>query len=224
MGRWLAPLAAFGIGAGLMSMFGGGAMAGAFANVLMMVLLAAGIFFLIRMFRRKTTEPSVGQPMRYAGVATNETVLAPPGAVAMGSGAAVTQPVQNAQAVYPAGFDVDGFLRQAKVSFIRLQAANDAGDVSDIRDYTTPELYAELAMQIRERGAVAQKTDILTLNTQMQDVVEEPERAIASVRFTGLIREEAASGAVPIDETWHVVKNLKDPKATWLVAGIQQNV
>lgn len=221
MGRWLAPLAAFGLGAALMSMFGGSMMAGALGNVLMLLLLAGAVFFIVRMFRARSAPPD-RQPLQYAAAAPparSGFPAAPPLSGGVTNEGAAGTPA----GVYPVGFDVDGFLRQAKVSFIRLQAANDAGDVRDIRDYTTPELYAELAMQVRERGAVAQKTDVLTLNTEMLGVAEEEGRAIASVRFTGLVREEEGKGAEPVDETWHVVKDLRDGKSTWLVAGIQQN-
>jgi predicted lipid-binding transport protein (Tim44 family) len=221
MGRWLAPLAAFGLGAALMSMFGGNMMAGAFGNLLMLLLLGAAVFAIVRMLRNRTAQQ---RPLQFAGMprgaepgpAFSASPVSPTNAL-VGSVSAV--PAQ----AYPPGFDAEGFLRQAKVSYIRLQAANDAGDVRDIRDYTTPELYAELAMQIQERGASAQKTDVLTLNTEMLSVVEEEGRAIASVRFTGLVREEEGKDALAIDETWHVVKESRDRKAPWLVAGIQQN-
>ena len=211
--RWLAPLIGFGLGAAMMSMFGGSPIRGAIGNLLMFAVLIGIVFFVINMFRRKAVSANP-QAMQYAGVpAAAATPLPSP---------SVDAPAPATRA-YPAGFDAEGFLRQAKVSFIRLQAANDAKDLRDIRDYTTPELYAELAMQIQERGDAPQKTDVVTLNAELLDVTEEADRAIASVRFTGLIREQEASGAVPVDEIWHVVKDLKDKKATWLIAGIEQN-
>jgi predicted lipid-binding transport protein (Tim44 family) len=212
--RWLGPLAGFGLGAMMMSMFGGGAGMGAFGNILMIGLLIAAVFFVINMLRRKAAA-GTAQPVQYAGMSS----AMPEAPFARASSAAPAATDRR----YPEGFDEEGFLRQAKVSFIRLQAANDSKDVRDIRDYTTPELYAELAMQIQERGDAAQKTDVVTLNAELQEVVTEEDRAIASVRFTGLIREEETRGATPVDEIWHVVKDLKDRKATWLVAGIQQN-
>jgi predicted lipid-binding transport protein (Tim44 family) len=219
MSRWLGPLAGFGLGAMLMSMFGGGAMMGALGNILMIALLIGAVFFVIHMLRRKASPPA-SQPMQYAG----EAGRMPAADVPFAGGGVAAKPVVAEANRYPEGFDAEGFVRQAKVSFMRLQAANDAKDIRDIRDYTTPELYAELAMQIQERGDGRQKTDVVTLNAELLNVTVEEDQAIASVRFTGLVREEEASGATPIDETWHVVKNPKDPKATWLIAGIEQNV
>ena len=120
------------------------------------------------------------------------------------------------------GFEAEPFLRVAKTSFIRLQAANDAKDLDDIRDFTTPELFAEIAMQARERGDAPQKTEVVTLDASLVEAVVEGDYAIASVRFTGLIREQADANPEPFDEVWHVRQDQRDRKATWLIAGIQQ--
>ena len=124
----------------------------------------------------------------------------------------------------PADFEVEPFLRHGRIAFTRMQAANDARDLNDIREFTTPEMYAELAMQIQERGDVAQRTDILTMDAKLLEVVTEADRQrmIASVRFTGTFRDGDSSPTESLDEVWHVTKQLDDPKSTWLLAGIQQ--
>ena len=122
----------------------------------------------------------------------------------------------------PSDFDADGFVRNAKVNFIRLQAANDARNLEDIREYTTPELFAEIKMNWMEHGNAAQKTDVVSLNAEVIDVTEEAARYIVSVRFTGLLREDANAAPEGIDEIWHMTKP-RDGKTGWVVAGIQQN-
>ncbi len=122
----------------------------------------------------------------------------------------------------PADFAVAPFERQAESSFIRLQAANDAKDLEDIRDFTSPEMFAEISMQLKERGDAVQRTEVVTLSVNVLEVVTENNRAIASVRYTGTIREEVGALPEPFDEVWHVAKNLNDPQATWKLAGIQQ--
>jgi len=94
--------------------------------------------------------------------------------------------------------------------------------LNDIREYTTPEMFAEINMQIRERGEAKQKTEVVTLDAQMVEAVTEGNQAIASVRFSGLIREEEGGKADPFNEIWHVHKSLAQQNAPWLVAGIQQ--
>jgi predicted lipid-binding transport protein (Tim44 family) len=87
---------------------------------------------------------------------------------------------------------VESFLRSAKTSFIRLQAANDRKDLNDIREYTTPEMFAEVSMQLQERGDAPQKTDVVAVNADLLEVANEGDLAIASVRFTGQLREITA--------------------------------
>jgi predicted lipid-binding transport protein (Tim44 family) len=121
----------------------------------------------------------------------------------------------------PADFDVAPFERQARAAFIRLQAANDAKDLNDIRDFTTPEMYAEIALQMQERGDVAQKTEVVSVDARVIEVVVDSARAVASVRYTGVIREDG-EGAEGFDEVWHVIKDVNDNNSTWRLAGIQQ--
>ena len=121
----------------------------------------------------------------------------------------------------PADFDVTGFERQAKVNFIRLQAANDAANLDDLREFTTPEMFAELKTSILERGDVSQRTEVLEINAEVLEVVEDASRYVVSVRFSGLIREEGDAPAESVSEIWHLVKP-RHGSVGWLLAGIQQ--
>jgi predicted lipid-binding transport protein (Tim44 family) len=121
----------------------------------------------------------------------------------------------------PADFDVAPFERNSKAAFIRLQAANDAKDLDDIRDFCTPEMVGEITLQFHERGAATQKTEVVSVDARVIEVVTDNQKAIASVRYTGVIREDN-EGAEGFDEVWHVIKDLSDSNATWKLAGIQQ--
>lgn len=243
MSKWMGPLAGLAAGGLLASLFMGGGFSGLkMMDILLFAGLAIGAFMLFRMFmRKKAMENNLAgnASSQYAGtvgaidreVATNSAAPMQRSGLAGGApeigsklmtGAAAD--AATAAPRYPADFDVPGFERQARFAFIRLQAANDSRDVNDIRDFTTPEMYAELSLQIQERGDVAQKTDIVTLNVNVLEVTTEGQRAVASVRYTGEIREEAGGPAEPFDEIWHVSKRLDDAKSTWLLAGIQQLV
>ncbi len=217
--KWLGPLAGLAIGAGLGALFASGAlggMGGAIGGILMALAAGAVVMLLISMFRKKQQQPA----MQYAGA----------GAPYGGSAEPVQQPVAGSSAPVvaapaagniPADFPVDAFLRSAKTSFIRLQAANDRKDLDDIREYTTPEMFAEISMQIRERDNTPQKTDVVSVNAQLLEVANEHDTAIASVRMTGQLSENG-NPAENFDEIWHVQKNLKDDKSVWLLSGIQQ--
>lgn len=207
--RWLGPLAGLAAGGLLAALFFGGAFEGLrFADVLILLALAAAIYFVIRAFRSKP----VTQRARYAGPGAGR---APTFNADLPATARPATPP-----AYPPGFDAAGFLKSAKLSFNRLQAANDKRDLEEIRDYMTPELFAEIDKQLTEQST-PNKTEVVTLDAQLLEVVTEGDLAVASVRFSGLIREDAVE-AQPFDEIWHVEKSLSDPKAVWLVAGIQQ--
>jgi predicted lipid-binding transport protein (Tim44 family) len=214
MSRWGGLLAGLGIGVLLASLFG--AQMGPVIGLLLAILLAGGAAFVLMRFLAGRKTPAIAAasaPAQFAGI-----------------GSAIPAPgVQSAEpALAPHGpaalspSEVEPFLRTAKTSFIRLQAANDSRDLADIRDYTTPEVYAEIAMQIEERGDSPQKTEVVMLDAKLVDDVIEDDQAIASVHFSGLIRENDAPTPQPFDEIWHVRKNLRERNATWQIAGIQQ--
>ena len=127
----------------------------------------------------------------------------------------------NVVPTLPAGFDSEAFERLAKMIFIRLQAANDSADLNDLRTFTTPELFASLRLDLQDRGDAKQQTDVVKVDAQLIDFAQEPAQQIVSVRFTGLIREDAGADASPFDEVWHLVKPLDDSR-NWAIAGIQQ--
>ncbi|MGB8338049.1 MAG: Tim44-like domain-containing protein [Burkholderiales bacterium] len=215
MQKWGGMIAGIGMGA-LLGHFLGSSFAG-LGGILNVLLIVAAIYFAFKFFTGRRA--GAANTMQYAGAGAP---LAQPQTAPTNFGGAAAAPLQADIRNIPADFQVEPFVRQAKSAFIRMQAANDAKDLNDLRDFTTPEVYAELSMQMQERVNEKQKTDVVTLNADLIEVVTEGDVAIASVRYSGFIREEAGAQPVSFDEVWHVQKNLKDPKATWLVAGIQQ--
>ncbi|MDD2728665.1 TIM44-like domain-containing protein [Malikia sp.] len=165
--------------------------------------------------------PPVSSP---AGASTGSSLFgstlgaSPAPTSAIGSGLAAA-PV--AAPVIPAGFDVDAFVRNAKVNFIRLQAANDAGNLDELREVTTSEMFAELKMDVLERGNAQQHTEVVTIAAEVLEVVEEATRYVVSVRFTGQIREDKFAAPEAFDEVWHLTKARTD-SGGWLLSGIQQ--
>jgi predicted lipid-binding transport protein (Tim44 family) len=221
MSRFGGLIAGLGLGALLGSLFSGGL--GGMGGILMLLLVAGLAFVAWRAFAARRS-PATSAPAEFAGAGNVEPTMRP----VLNIGGNVSGPAETPQAApreAPAaipGFEAEPFLRVAKTSFIRLQAANDAKDLDDIRDFTTPEMFAEISMQIRERGDAPQKTEVVSVNSSLVEAVVEGDYAIVSVRFTGLIREEANANPQPFDEIWHVRQDQRDRKATWLIAGIQQ--
>lgn len=215
--KWLGPLAGLAAGGLLASLFMGHGFDGIkMMDILMLLGGAAAIFFVIRMLRRNSTpQPAAAGGMQYAGYGDR------PAAPLAGMGGGMAAPAAVA-ASRPAWFEDEPFLRQAKTNFIRLQAANDRGDLNDIREFTTPEMFAEISLQIQERGDKPQHTEVVMLNADIVEVVTEGDHAMASVRFSGLIREEQGAAAESLNEIWHIQKALNQPNASWFIAGIQQ--
>lgn len=218
MSRWMGPLAGLAAGLGLAALLSHFGLGEGFASILMMVLLAAAAFFVFRLlFARK--KPEAG--MQYAGAGAPNVQRFEPASMPAGGAAPAAAAAAAPAANVPADFDVDGFLRQAKLNYVRLQAANDAGNLADIREFTSPEMFAEIKLQLDERSGKPQTTDVMQLNAQLLDLTTEEQRYIASVRFSGQIREEADAAPESFDEVWHLTKPVNG-SGGWIVAGIQQ--
>lgn len=220
-------LLGLGLGALLSHLGIGGALAQVIGAVLMIALLALAVMFIVRMLRRRQGEHA--KPA-YAGAAAS--VATPEIGSRIDSharpAALQAEPVASSAGVpgaqawsIPADMDVPAFVRNAKAYFIRLQAAWDKGDVQDIREFTTPEMFAELKMQLQERGAAPTHTDVVSLDAELMGIETIGNEYLASVRFTGAIREGDNAPAEPFSEVWNLAKPVSG-QGGWVLAGIQQ--
>src|SRR3954470_22968332 len=149
--------------------------------------------------------------MQYAGL--NEKVSVSP----LPQGGASAQPEA---ASIPADFDTATFLRGAKMNFFKLQLANDGGNLDEIREFTTAEMFEALEKDVRGRAGT-QQTDIASLDAQLLEVATETDKHWASVRFSGQAREMPGADPERFEEVWNLVKPA-DGSSGWLLAGIQQ--
>ena len=124
----------------------------------------------------------------------------------------------------PAGFDTEGFLAAAKRNFVTLQDAWDRGDVASLRSMMTDEMLGEIKSQLSERekqlGGVPNKTEVVMLEAQLLGIEDLGQDYMASVEFSGMIREEPSAGPSPFREVWNMTKP-KAGNSGWLVAGVQ---
>jgi len=223
--KWGGALAGLAAGGLLAALF----MGGAFENINMMdfvimALLIGVVFFVIRMLRKPKTEHAAS--MQYSGMGaaagTQDRFNTPPFTAPAETASGEDSGSAYQQSNIPADFKVEPFIRNAKASFIRLQAAHDRGDINEIRDFTTAEMLAEISAQMKEQGDTQQKSEVMFIDANLLEVETTEDMAIASVRFTGQLRELPNGEPEAFDEIWHVQKDLKDPNATWLLSGIQQ--
>jgi predicted lipid-binding transport protein (Tim44 family) len=231
--RWLGPIAGLAAGLGiaaLLSHFGlGEAFAGAMANMIIIALIVIAAVMLFRFIMRKRqgnngpayAGAGAGSGSPYARTGFDQQPAQVPQQSGFGANVidAPVQPAVNPNV--PAGFDTEAFVRNAKVYFVRLQDAWDRGNVNDIREFTTPEMFAEVKLDVDARGSGPNRTDVVQLNADLLGVEDRASEYLASVRFHGLIREAEGSAAEPFVEVWNLSKQ-KSGNEGWLLAGIQQ--
>ncbi len=236
---WMGPIAGLAAGLGLAALLSHFGLGEAFANGLMLVLLVvAGFALLMFVMRRFANRAAQGQPaLAGAGAPWPSDAQQPQQqpmerrAEPQGFAAPAQPPMAQGQPLeaggaamprfVPAAFDAAGFAQVARTVFIRLQAANDAGDLDDLRRFTTPEMFAAIQVDLLDRDRAPQTTEVQRVDAQVIDVTEESDRQIVSVRYTGRVVEQAGAAPVDFDELWHLVRARQDG-ASWLVAGIQQ--
>ena len=241
--NWMGPLAGLAAGLGIAALFSHFGMGAGLANFMMIALLALVAVVAVRFIMGKLRGGAAGgnsggpqlagaggvplgngaaggaqaggwQPQPAPVINLPRTALATaPAALAATSAGPATTPV------LPGGMAAADFERLAKMVFIRLQAANDSGNVDDLRKFTTPELFASLRLDMQERGSAAQQTDVVQIDAQVVDTARENGQDIVTVRFHGLIREVATAGAEPFNELWHLVR-AADGQGDWAIAGI----
>ena len=242
---WMGPIAGLAAGLGLAALASHFGFGEALANMMMIGLLVMGALLVFGMVMRKRNarqDPAlagagagaanVSQPFQRAPMQDASYRSAASGApqggsligsrIGAGIGAGIGGMAAATQAgAIPADFDTAAFAGNAKTQFLALQAANDARDLARLRDYLSPEMFDIVRAEIAERGDAPQNTEVFGLEAQVLAVVEEDDRYVASVRFTGSVRDQ--HGAVPedLDETWHLTKP-RTGLGGWVIAGIQQ--
>ena len=240
---WKGVLGGALLGLGLGALFShlgiGGAMASGLSSILMILLLVFAVMFIVRMFRRKNTPatstfsgfnqdpvpasatPEIGSGLNGAWQPNASPTNYQGGYSQPGAGVSLNKGGGHQQWGVPEGFDTEAFLRHAKASFIRMQAAWDRGDVADLREFTAPEVLAELQLQIQERGGSQDYTEVVSIEAQLLGIETTDRDYLASVQFDGMIRNAPGAAAEPYVEVWNLSKPLAG-NGGWVLAGIQQ--
>jgi predicted lipid-binding transport protein (Tim44 family) len=245
---WGAMLGGLAAGLGLAWLANSLGMGEAFGNVLMLMLFAMLAMAVIGWFMRSRKPAATASPFAFQGAApVPATVANPYRAENVGNDASARPWERNSMAFeapqaaagasmigsallgsqawgVPAGFDSEGFLRSAKTNFITLQAAWDRADVAGLRAMMTDDMVKEIRSQLAERethtGAGVNHTEVVMLEASLLGIEELPDEYMASVEFSGMIREEASAGPSPFREVWNMTKS-KAAGSGWLVAGVQ---
>jgi predicted lipid-binding transport protein (Tim44 family) len=167
----------------------------------------------------KVGNDASARPWERSSMAFDAGKYAPGGGVQIGSALAAA-PGWG----IPAGFDAEGFVAAAKRNFITLQDAWDKADFGTLRSMMTDDMLGEIRSQLAEReshpGSQPNRTEVVMIEAQLLGIEDLGDDYMASVEFSGMIREEPSAGPSPFREVWNMTK----PKAGttgWLVAGVQ---
>lgn len=240
--KWLGPLAGLAAGLGLAALASHLGFGEGFGNIMMILLVAMIAFAAFKFFmsRRATSGGNASGAFTpsYAGAGnsggnTNYRASAPqalqpvsPSSGYTGGIGSGLEPMAGAALAAIPGFDEPAFMRQAKVYFVRLQAAYDAADQKDLREFTSPEMFGELMMEINERNGASNRTETVKLDSEFLGQGASSDLHHASVRFFGTVKEfegnQAHAEPHDINETWNFAKPANGAEG-WTLVGIEQN-
>lgn len=237
--RWLGPIAGIAAGLGIAALLSHMGLSGAFAEMLSSFLLIAlvvfAVIFIVRRLRggaprqamqgaygmsRQGDEPAARDNAVWRQAQQPAATAAPAAPVAAAAAAPATATgSEQTDWFIPGGFDTPRFLQQAKDQFVRIQGIWDTGDTEQLREFLTDDLITELRPQLAEREDSPNKTEVVLLNAELLGVEAVSDGHLASVRFSGMLREAPGTEAFRFEEVWNL---FKPAQGGWLLAGIQQ--
>ncbi|TCT11197.1 Tim44 domain-containing protein [Paralcaligenes ureilyticus] len=237
--RWLGPIAGIAAGLGIAALLSHLGLSGAFLEMLSSLVLIGILVFAVIALVRRLRGASSGSPLRSVaagasappdqagGQPLQRSIFAAPEPAAPAPVAAVAPvaaqpytpaPPPDSQWFIPGDFDTPAFLTQAKAQFVAIQAIWDSGDVKKLAEYLTDDLIAEIKPQVLSRDGLTQ-TQVVLLNAELLGIEAVSGGHLASVRYSGMLRESADTEAFRFEEVWNLYKA---DGAGWLLAGIQQ--
>jgi len=241
--RFLGPLGGLAAGLGLAALFGylgfGAGMAEFLGTMLMIAAAVFAVMFLVRMLRGQQAakpRPAYSAPgatssgqNSYRQASTNPINDPVPGMGAprndqgfgqFGNASAFDAPMPAATPVkdLPAGFDEANFVNSAKKFFVTMQGVFDKGDVDGLREYCSDDVVDHLRAEIEARGNAVNRTDVVTLDAQLIGFETDVDEQIATVAFTGMLREEQDAAAEEINELWIMSRPVSG--GGWVLSGI----
>ncbi|WP_397473936.1 Tim44 domain-containing protein [Pusillimonas sp.] len=228
MSRFLGPLAGIAAGLGIAALLSHLGLGGAFLEMMSSLILIGLVIFAIMFIVRRLRGPRAAHQsaggMRREGMGASEwsrpasAPAAAPAPMPAAEPAPVAQQPQEGWFI-PQGFDTAAFLANAKQQFIAIQGIWDSGDVDQLGEYLTDDLIAEFRPQVQAREGRPEHTEVVLLNAELLGIEPVAGGHLASVRYSGMLREAPGAEAFRFEEVWNLYKA---DNAGWLLAGIQQ--
>lgn len=231
--RFLGPIAGIAAGLGiaaLLSSLGlGGALLEALSSMALIAIVIFAVMFVVRRLRGGAARPATqgaasqqAQPM-FRDAAPQMPAQQPATSQASAANSDFANHVEPVQSVdpswfIPADFDITTFLNNAKQQFRQIQSLWDQGNPAALKEYLTDDLLKELSPEIMAREGT-QQTQIVLLNAELLGIEKVSDGHLASVRYSGMLREDPTADAFSFEEVWNLYKA---DGSGWLLAGIQQ--
>jgi predicted lipid-binding transport protein (Tim44 family) len=205
------------------ALFAGGAFEGLqMMDMLIIAALAFIIFKVIQSLRQGSAAARAPAPQpAYAGASPNDSPVPVFGArreapvAAPVSGSSPTIPFN-----LPLGFNTPAFIDGAKEHYRILQAAWNQNDLPKIREYMSPELFAELSA---ERASLISnpQTEVMTVDAGLVRADQQFGKAEVSIRFTGRCRDAGEGVEEAFEDVWHLERDYTKDDAPWFITGMQ---
>ncbi|MFT0849534.1 TIM44-like domain-containing protein [Achromobacter sp. F4_2707] len=235
MSRFLGPIAGIAAGLGIAALLShlglGGALLEFLSSAILIGLVVFAVMYLVRRLRGGARQPAMAQAGNnnsYRNADTGGSFQRQQPSAPVAPAAPAAAPVAAAPAVpaapvdkswfVPEDFDTPAFLANAKQQFIKIQGIWDRGDLDELRDYMTDDLIAEIKPELMGRGE-DNHTEVVLLNAELLGIEQVSDGHLASVRYSGMLRENREGEAFRFEEVWNLYKG---ENAGWLLAGIQQ--
>lgn len=233
LSRWLGPIAGIAAGLGIAALLSSLGLSGAFleflSSALLIGLVLFAVLYLVRRLRgvqgplAATGQGGPGRSYRTMDGGAHPAADTVRGGLPAAGSAPVIESAASVQAhdpswFIPQGFDVPAFLTQAKQQFAHIQGLWDAGERASLAELLTDDLLVEITPRLPQPGE-GNHTEVVLLNAELLGIEAVAGGHLASVRYSGMLREAAGAQAFRFEEVWNLYKA---EGAGWLLAGIQQ--
>lgn len=228
MGGILGGIAA-GVGLSmLLSHFGLGEAAASFMSTLFIIaaLSMVGIWLMRKFMGGRNnnlgfnTGNSSQQSNYYSGQARQEPLMMNT-TITPAVNPAIHQEMAPIQLNGPENFDQESFLTSAKKYFAKLQDASDRNDLTHLKEFTSAEMFELLSEDLNRNYVPNTRTEIVSLDADLGALEIVNDQHMASVRFSGMLREKSDWPAESFSEVWNWTKPTNG-NGGWVLAGIQQ--
>lgn len=122
--------------------------------------------------------------------------------------------------VLPTWFNENSFLEGGKQHFAHLQQAWDSNNWNEISTYVSPDVLQHLQAE-RAKLADVQHTEVVSVMAEMANFIDNGDHVVATINFYGWMKEDSDQ-TTEFSELWHLMRDMSQENADWMIVGIEQ--